>query len=320
MNLMSRKILTVSVVTAALALTIAAPRRNVLGSVSLSPNEPNATTAPQRTEANSVGSVVSAPFRALGRLFGAGKKRKPISKISDKDIKKFEGTEATRVNDARTPATVAPASEEGTAADHLRRGREFLAAGQLNEAIAELTLAVSLDPKSGEANTLLGVAYDRKGLRDRAQQSFETALHAPDDQAMHLNNLGYLHYRQGEYDEAIKYLKRAAKVNPSDARIWNNLAMAQLAMEKFDDAYKSLVHAVGEFESRMRIASNLEWSGHSKKAIKQLEMARAIQPNSSQVLLRLVTLYNSTEQTEKAEIARQALNSLQTVANVPVQK
>ena len=315
---MSRKTITIAVGTMALALTIAIPRRIVIGAGGLGLSEPDATTEQQRTELNSFGSALGAPFRALGRLFG-GKKRKPISKISEKDAKKFEGTGVTRVNDAQTPTPAAPTTE-GTAADHLQKGREFLAAGRLNEAIAELSTAVSLDPKSGEANTLLGVAYDRKGLRDRAQKSFETALHAPDDEAMHLNNLGYLHYRQGEYDQAIQYLRRAAKVNPGDTRIWNNLAMAQLAMEKFDDAYKSLVHAVGEFESRMRIASNLEWSGHSKKAIKQLEMARAIQPNSSQVLLRLVTLYNSTEQTEKAEIARQALNSLQTVANVPVQK
>ena len=316
---MSRKTITIAVGTMALALTIAIPRRIVIGAGGLGLSEPDATTEQQRTELNSFGSALGAPFRALGRLFGGGKKRKRISKISEKDAKKFEGTGVTRVNDAQNPAPVAPTTE-GTAADHLQKGREFLAAGRLNEAIAELTTAVSLDPKSGEANTLLGVAYDRKGLRDRAQQSFETAVHAPDDQAMHLNNLGYLHYRHGEYDQAITYLKRAAKVNPSDARIWNNLAMAQLAMEKFDDAYKSLVHAVGEFESRMRIASNLEWSGYSKKAIKQLEMARAIQPNSSDVWARLARLYDSTEQSEKADVARQSLNSLRTVANAPVQK
>ncbi len=316
---MSRKTITIAIGTMALALTIAIPRRIVIGAGGLGVSEPDATTEQQRTELNSFGSALGAPFRALGRLFGGGKKRKPISKISEKDAKKFEGTGVTRVNDAQTPSPVAPTTE-GTAADHLQKGREFLAAGRLNEAIAELTFAVSLDPKSGEANTLLGVAYDRKGLRDRAQKSFETALHAPDDEAMHLNNLGYLHYRHGEYDQAIQYLKRAAKVNPGDARIWNNLAMAQLAMEKFDDAYKSLVHAVGEFESRMRIASNLEWSGYSKKAIKQLEMARAIQPNSSEVWARLAKLYDSTEQPEKADVARQSLNSLRTVANVPVQK
>jgi len=78
-----------------------------------------------------------------------------------------------------------------------------------------------------EAHSLLASPNDRKGLRDLAQQSFETALHAPDDQAMHLNNLGYLFYKNGEYDEAIKYLKRSVKINSEDKRIWNNLGMAQ---------------------------------------------------------------------------------------------
>src|SRR5262249_41634646 len=148
---------------------------------------------------------------------------------------------------ASTPTVPTESASENSLADHLRRGREKLSAGQLNEAIAELSAATLIDPNSGEAQTLLGVAYDRKGLRDRAKEAFEAALHSSDDKAIHLNNLGYLLYRDGDYKEAVKYLKRATKLSPDDQRIWNNLGMAQCGRGKFDDGYKSFAHVAGEF-------------------------------------------------------------------------
>jgi Tfp pilus assembly protein PilF len=174
-----------------------------------------------------------------------------------------------------------------------------------------------MDPKSGEAHTLLGVAYDRKGLGAAAREAFETALHDPNDEAMHLNNLGFLLYRQGYFDESIKHLKRAAKLNPTDPKILNNLTLVQLAAEKYDDAYKSSVHALGEFDARVKIARELAWHGHEKDAIKQLEKARALQPDSVEVLSQLARLYDSTGRDEKAQQARERLVSLQTVASTP---
>ena len=130
----------------------------------------------------------------------------------------------------------------------------------------------------------------------------------------HLNNLGYLLYRQGEYDDAIKNLKKAAKLSPDDARIWNNLVLVQIAAEKFDDAYKSSVHVLGEFDSRIKIADRLQSRGREKDAIKYLEKARIIRPDSADVLVRLESLYYHNGQEEKSLRARQALASLQTVA------
>ena len=313
---MVRKTFVAAAVSLVLLLTLATPHFSHVGAWGV----PRDLEGEQRTEVNNLGKVLGAPFRALGKLFGGGKKKKPISKITDKDIAKFESTKVSRVNDAQTPVVPTKTDDGSLSADHLRRGRELLNAGQLNEAIAELTLATSIDPKSGEAQMLLGIAYDRKGLGARARDAFETALHAPDDKAMHLNNLGFLLYRQGDYDEAIKYLKRAAKINPDDKRIWNNLTTAQLAADKFDDAYKSSVHVLGEFESRVKIAKRLEWRGYLKDSIKQLEKARALQPTSIEVVGQLATLYAGTGQEKKAESAREALASLQAVAATSPQK
>lgn len=315
-----RKTLMATMVSMVLFLAIAIPSERVIGAWG---DVRDISETEQTAPANNIGKILGAPFRALGKLFGGGKKNKPVSKITEKDIKKFEGSKVSRVTDAKTPpVSPKPAEVSGdqSSVDYIRRGRELLNAGQLNEAIAELTQAVAIDPKSGEAHTLLGVAYDRKGLGGRAREEFQTALHAPDDQAIHLNNLGYLLYRQGDFDEAIKYLKRAAKLSPKDERIWNNLAMTQLAADKFDDAYKSSVVVLGEFESRLKIAKHLEWRGYLKDAIKYLEKARAIEPKSTAPLSQLATLYASTGEIEKAAAARESLAALQTVATAPATK
>ena len=311
---MRRRILLVATISIMMLVTLATPRFGEVGAWS---RPPSATDA-QAPASFSIGKI----FRAL---FGGGKKKKTVAKITDKDITKFESSEVSRVNDATTP-TVAPATPSGTTIDErpfserIQRGRELLNAGQLNDAISELTTAAALEPKSGEVHMLLGVAYDRKGLGGRARDEFETAAHDPNDQAMHLNNLGFLLYRQGEYDEAIKNLKKAAKLDASDNRIWNNLVLVQLAAEKYDDAYKSSVHVLGEFDSRVKIADRLESRGRAKDAIKQLEKARAIRPDSTSVLARLASLYASNGHDEKAESARQSLTSLQAVANASAQK
>ena len=316
-----RKTLVAITVSMVLFAAIAIPGEKVIGAWG---SMPAIDEVGQTVAANNVGKVLGAPFRALGKLFGGGKKNKPVAKITEKDMKKFEVSKVVnRVRDAQTPPITSKPAEPGaatTTVDHLQRGRELLNAGQLNEAIAELTQAASIDPTSGEAHTLLGVAYDRKGLGGRAREEFQTALHAPDDEALHLNNLGYLLYRQGEFDDAIKYLKRAAKLSPKDERIWNNLTTTQLAADKFDDAYKSSVVVLGEFESRVKIGKRLEARGYLKDAIKYLEKARAIEPTSTAVLSQLAALYLGNGDIRKADAARESLAAMQTLATVPAKK
>jgi len=312
---MRRKSLVALTLSIALIVMLATPHFSTVRAWEMSAN----TGDQQRTQVNNIGDTLSAPFRALGKLFGGGKKSKPASKIKEKDIKKFESSQVRQIKDGQTPVANSPSvittpSDASVLADHLQRGREFLQTGQLNEAIAELTLAASIDPKSGDAQTLLGVAYDRKGLGARAREAFEAAVHGQGDRAMHLNNLGFLLYRQGYFDDAINYLKSATKISPDDNRIWDNLTIAQLAADRFDDAYKSSLHVRGDFESRLKIAQSLDARGKLKEAIKYFEKARAIQPGSTEALSELATLYDRTGQDEKALVTRQSLNALLTVA------
>lgn len=314
-------------------LLVAEPIQSVHG-VLMTPSEVEMTnSAPE--PANTTGKsgnvfirVLKAPFKAIGRLFGAGKDDK-LHRLSEKDVKKFESPGVVKVVDARiapvpAPDTTAPTttadSNEALAQQRLESGRNFLNSGQLNEAISELSTAASLNPKLGEAQNLLGVAYESKGMRDIALKSFEKGLKLDQNNPEILNNMGYVLYKNGNYDEATKYLKRAVKIAPDRQRYWNNLGLVQAQRGQFDDAYKSFALAVGEFEGHMNVAYRLQTIGHDKEAIKHLEAARALQPNAALVLVKLTNLYRSIGDTERSEEARRAFETQQNQANAGTPK
>ncbi|HLL72961.1 MAG TPA: tetratricopeptide repeat protein [Pyrinomonadaceae bacterium] len=241
-----------------------------------------------RKKGNRFARLFKAPFKAVGKLFGGDDNK--VSRMSEKDVAKFESAPLMRVEDSRTAGAEKSADEGGTAKDYLARGRMMFNEGRLNEAIRELSRAVSLDSRLAEAHNLLAVAYDRKGLHDRARESFERALDHEQD-AQTLNNLGYSLYLNGNYRAAISRLKRAAKLAPADARIWNNLALAQSRLGKYDDAYKSFARSGGEYQGRLNVAAMLERAGREAQAIEHYEAARRVQPQSEFVLRRLSELY-----------------------------
>lgn len=288
----------------------------------------NPSTENQKQEGNGFLRALKAPFKALGRVFGGGKKNEKndqnkLQRISADDAKRFESVPGRIVTDTRTISkeatneghrtTAAAAASEYSI--HLNMGREKLNAGDLNNAIAEFSLALSLEPKSAEVLNLLGVAYEAKGFRKRALESFKAAVEADKDNSDYLNNYGFLLFKNNDFEDATKYLKRAAKLAPNDPRIWNNLGLVQSQRGKFDDAFKSFARAVGDFNAHLNVAAQLSTQGRAKDAIKHLETARELQPESVDVLAKLVSLYDMTGRASDAEAMRRSIVALKTFAD-----
>jgi Flp pilus assembly protein TadD len=264
--------------------------------------------APAKKKGSRFMRMFKAPFKAVGKLLGGGEGGEKVARMTEKDADRFESVGVIRVEDRTTERRPAP-SEPVTAGDYLERGRELLGEGRLNEAIAALSTAASLDPKLSQAHSLLAVAYDRKGLRERARDSYERAVETNESDAQALNNLGYSLYLNGNYRAAVERLKRAARLAPSDARILNNLALAQVHLGKYDDAYRNFARAGGDFQGHANLAALLIRIGRDDKAAEHLEAARRIDPASSNVLRQLAELYQRTGRQDKAEEARQALSA-----------
>jgi Flp pilus assembly protein TadD len=348
---MYKRLAVVFVLTLTLVLAVAPRSQSVLSNVLTEAeiavlNEADAAEATATTEdiqpkkdgGNRFVKVITAPFKAIGRLFGRGSSKKDDNKLhrlSEKDVKKFESSKVSRVVDARTPApaptttstdvdpnNAAALASDATAAElnknlarqHLDRGRELFSQNDVAGAINSLLMAVSLDKKLWDAHNLLGIAYEMKGMRSRALESLETALKADKDQPEHLNDFGYVLIKNGEYSRAVKYLKRAVKAQPDNQRFNNNLGLALVEIGKLDEAYVAFERAMGEFDGRMNMATRLLRRGYDKEAIKQLEKCRAMQPNSMDVLYRLSVLYARNGQTAQAEEANKTFLSLRATA------
>ncbi|HYJ47322.1 MAG TPA: tetratricopeptide repeat protein [Pyrinomonadaceae bacterium] len=260
----------------------------------------------KKKDGNRVVKALTAPFRAFRRLFGGGKDDGKLQRLSEKDVARFESTGTARISDATTPAEARP-SASGDAREHLAQGKMLLSSGRINEAITELSLAASLDPRLSEAHSLLGVAYDRKGMHDRAQDAYDRAVKANPEDAQTLNNQGFSLYQNGNYRAAVDKLKKAARMAPTDQRILNNLALAQVRLGKYDDAYKNFARAGGELTGHLNTAVMLERLGRDDEAIKQYEAARRTQPNSTVALQRLADLYRRNGRLSEAQAAETAL-------------
>lgn len=268
----------------------------------------------KKKSGNRFARIFGAPFRAVGKLFGRGKDDNKIERLTEKDVAKFESGGVARVEDSRTDK-VERNKGSGTAREHLVTGRALLSTNRISEAITELTTAASLDSHLSEAQNLLGIAYDRKGMPERAREAYERAMKETPEDAETLNNLGFSLYQNGNYRAAVDRLKRAIKLAPTDTRILNNLGLAQARLGKYDDAYKNFARAGGELTGRLNTAAMLERAGRDDEAIKYYEGARSLQPNSSLTLRRLADLYQRAGKPDQAQATRRALGELASAVN-----
>ena len=258
-----------------------------------------------KKKGNKVVKVLTAPFKAFGKLFGRGNDENKVYRMTEKDAERFETAGITKIEDARNQSTKRDTSS-ASAKEHLEIGREYLIDGRYSEAISELSLAASIDPKLSEAHNLLGVAYDKKGFGDRAKDSFERAVKMEED-ADTLNNLGFSLYQNGNYRAAVDRLKRAAKLAPADERILNNLGLAYCRLGKIDEAYKAFSRATGPLMGNLNVAKMLERFGREDDAIRYYEAARTIDPQNTFALRRLSDLYQRVGRAAESDGARAAL-------------
>ena len=259
------------------------------------------------------GRIFKAPFKAVGRIFKGGGDDNKLRRMNESDAARFESAPAVRVEDARTDEKrrgKAETAESRSARELLERGRAALNEGEDGEAVKLLSRAASLDPKLSEAHNLLAVAYARRGLHERARESFERSLDAQSD-AQALNNAGYYLYLNGHYRLAVERLKRAARLAPGDARILNNLALAQVRLGKFDDAYKNFARASNEYDAHMNTAALADRMGRDSEAAEHYESAHRLRPASETALRRLIDLYQRGGHSDRLARARRSLDELQ---------
>jgi type IV pilus assembly protein PilF len=131
---------------------------------------------------------------------------------------------------------------------HKEIAKIYIADGRYQDALRELTLAISTDKCDAETYNLLGVVY--LNLKDyaKAEESFNEALKLAPNFSEAYNNLGLLNLLQGRYQQAISYFEKAL-ANPLYANAHSaktNMAQAYYLLGDKNKAIEILISLLKE--------------------------------------------------------------------------
>ena len=118
------------------------------------------------------------------------------------------------------------------------RGVAFIKQGRLQDAAAELRLAVANEGRNSSACVGLGLIAQCLGRPAEAADHFRQALALnPDNSEAHCN-LGIALCQMGEFNQGIDQFNQAIALDPGDATSHTNLGMALLQLGRDDDAIR----------------------------------------------------------------------------------
>ena len=206
------------------------------------------------------------------------------------------------------------------ASARMQMGVTYLEQRNLPAAMRELTKASELDPENPEIDMTLGLAYQKRGDLEKAEEYLRSAIRKKPDYAEAHNNLGNLLSLKGKSEEAIReYEKAVANVlyltpeygyynmGREYARL-KNLPMAERMYQRatalkpsFAEAYRGLA---------MVQAEKGEW----KESARTLERLVDVAPSHAPGWLDLGRLYLRLNRTWEA---REAFRKAMTISEDP---
>jgi type IV pilus assembly protein PilF len=140
----------------------------------------------------------------------------------------------------------APASKEVQLQAHLDLARGYLEQGDAVRARDPLERALQIDPRSAEAQTLMGVFYQGQNEPALAERHFKRALQIDPNHAQTLNNYGTFLFGQGRFQEALLPLRRLAR-DPDyrgRAQAFENLGLTELVVGNTRQAKEAFERAL----------------------------------------------------------------------------
>jgi len=131
--------------------------------------------------------------------------------------------------------------------------------GQVDEAIAEYSESVRLDPQSAQSQYNLGIALSVRGRREQAVAAFEAALRIDPDYAQAHNNLGALLHLLGRFEPAMGHYRRAIALRPDNVEAHANLGLLLSAQGRAAEAVREFRDALDRTPDFAPALAGLAW-------------------------------------------------------------
>ncbi|MFZ0634664.1 MAG: tetratricopeptide repeat protein [Candidatus Acidiferrales bacterium] len=137
-------------------------------------------------------------------------------------------------------------------------GSMLQARGEVDEAVAQYTLAVQIRPDDATANNALGGALLASGRVDDAIEHLNAALKARPDYFDAHYNLGNALASRNDFPGALEQFRAAVRLNPDDANAEANLGSALAEMGQFAEAKQHFERALQIDPNHALARENLE--------------------------------------------------------------
>ena len=127
-----------------------------------------------------------------------------------------------------------------------------LKAGDAAGAITNLEKYLASNPSSAEGHLLLGQAYWRAALKDKAEKEFlagltlnaQAALPLETQDADELFQIGNAHASVGQFEDALDTYQTVLNLNPNKAAAYTNIGVVYYQLGQLDEAIKQLKKAL----------------------------------------------------------------------------
>ena len=184
------------------------------------------------------------------------------------------------------------------------RAKIYLEEGRVNDAIADLSHAVSLNNRKPEYHMLLGDAYLANGSIEKSYASLQRALELDPDNQEAILKLGEISYYSHNYDRAMECLSQVTAKDPQNRtalfmkgfiyKETGDTANAITLLRKVCDLYPNYAPAFEELGVLYSIH-------HDPLAVEYLNTAIRLEPHNTNALYALAMHYQDLNQVDKAE-------------------
>ncbi|HRZ87306.1 MAG TPA: tetratricopeptide repeat protein [bacterium] len=171
---------------------------------------------------------------------------------------------------------------------YINRANAYIDTKRYDEAIADLTAALEIDPDHPGALSNRGNAYFFKGDLTRAHNDYSRSLSIEPNSAKTIYNRGNVRIARRDLTGAIGDYTRATKISPGYAEAHNNLGNAYAESgdpERAETAYRRAIRSRPDFpDPYLNLGNLFSASGRPARAIVNYDRALALKPDWEQAL------------------------------------
>lgn len=185
-----------------------------------------------------------------------------------------------------------------------QRAEIFLEMERVNDAIADLVRAVSLNNKEVKYHMLLGDAYFANGDVEHSYQTLQNALALDPTNTECYLKMGEIAYYSRDYDRAMDNL---GKVTAKDPQNRTALFMKGFIYKETGDTVNSIqllrkvCDLYPDYEPAFEELGILYAAHHNPMAVEYLSTANRIEPKNTNVLYALAMYYQEGNKLDQAE-------------------